>query len=128
MIDMALVSGVPPVRLLDEGAPDTWSDTDLEVVSQYRRMKEDRCPGCGRPMSQHLRNETLGREETAEDYTPFSVECPAQQAISHGQEAWEEAYATEITLHSKGQGPDPRQGVYWLTLGAGERLPHGQGE
>lgn len=71
---MALVSGRSPVRLLDEGHPDTWDELDLEVVSQWKTLKEAKCPSCGRPLAQHLYNSRLGREETPEDYLALSME------------------------------------------------------
>jgi hypothetical protein len=120
---MALVSGRPPVRLLDGGRPDTWDELDLEVISQWQSLKDAKCPGCGRPMAQHLHNSRLGREETPDDYTPWTMECPAQQAIAGGQEMWNTENKAAIEAHNKGKGPDPRQGVYWLGQGLGERLP-----
>ncbi|WNM75062.1 tail assembly chaperone [Microbacterium phage Morrigan] len=123
LLDMALVSGRSPVRLLDEESPDTWSEIDLEVVSQWKTMKEVRCSGCGRPLSQHLYNSRLGREETVEDYTPWSLECPAQQAIANGQSQWRQANKSAIEAHNKGNGPDPAMGVLWLSQGPGEILP-----
>lgn len=120
---MALVSGRSPVRLLDEDSPDTWSELDLEVVSQWKTLKEIRCPGCGRPLAQHLYNSRLGREETIEDYTAWSLECPAQQAIASGQDQWNQVNKSAIEAHQKGIGPDPRMGVLWLSQGYGESLP-----
>lgn len=120
---MALVSGRSPVRLLDEDSPDTWSELDLEVVSQWKIMKEVRCPGCGRPLSQHLYNSRLGREETVEDYIPWSVECPAQQAVANGQYQWNQVNKSEIEAHRKGNAPDPAQGINWISQGPGEVLP-----
>lgn len=120
---MALVSGRSPVRLLDEGAPDTWSELDLEVVSQWKHLKEAKCPGCGRPLSQHLHNSRLGREETIEDYTAWSLECPAQQAIAAGQDMWNQANKSALDSHARGNGPDPRMGTYWLSQREGESLP-----
>lgn len=123
LLDMALESGKPPLRLLDEGNPDSWTELDLEVVSQWRHMKEVRCTGCGRPLSQHLYNSRLGREETVEDYTAWSIDCPAMQAIAVGQDMWKTANKSAIDAHVKGNGPDPAMGVYWLSQGQGERLP-----
>lgn len=120
---MALVSGRSPVRLLDEDVPDTWSELDLEVVSQWKTMKEVRCSGCGRPLAQHLYNSRLGREETVEDYIPWSLECPAQQAIANGQAQWRQEHKSELEAHQKGNGPDPSMGVLWLSQGHGEILP-----
>ena len=120
---MALVSGRSPVRLFDEGAPDTWKEEDLEVLSQWKHLKEAKCPGCGRPLSQHLHNSRLGREETIEDYTAWSIECPAQQAIAEGQEMWKTAHKSALDSHHKGNGPDPGMGVYWLSQREGESLP-----
>lgn len=120
---MSLVSGRSPVRLLDEDQPDTWSELDLEVVSQWQRMKEVRCTGCGRPLAQHLYNSRLGREETPEDYTAYSIECPAMQAVAQGQNMWKQANKSEIEAHNHGNGPDPMMGVYWLSQGEGEALP-----
>lgn len=123
---MALVSGRSPVRLLDEDSPDTWSETDLEVVSQWKTMKEVKCPGCGRLLSQHLYNSRLGREETVDDYTPWSIDCPAQQAVASGQAQWKQANKSAIDSHFKGNGPDPSQGVLWISQGPGEGLPQGE--
>lgn len=120
---MALVSGRSPVRLLDEDSPDTWSELDLEVVAQWKTMKEVRCPGCGRPLAQHLYNSRLGREETIEDYTPWSIECPAQQAIAAGQSMWSTANKSAIESHQRGNGPDPAMGILWIAQGYGEALP-----
>lgn len=120
---MALVSGRSPVRLLDEDGPDTWSELDLEVVSQWKTMKEVRCPGCGRPLSQHLYNSRLGREESPEDYTAWSIDCPAQQAIASGQDQWKQENKSSIDSHLKGDGPDPSMGVLWLSQGPGEKIP-----
>ena len=120
---MALVSGRSPVRLLDEGAPDTWQELDLEVVSQWKHMKDVKCTGCGRPLADHLASPTLGREEAPTDYEVYSIDCPAQQAIAAGQDMWRTAYKNQIEAHQKGTGPDPSMGVYWLTKRAGERLP-----
>lgn len=120
---MALVSGRPPVRLLDGGSPDTWTELDLEVLSQWKFLKDAKCPGCGRPLSQHLHNSRLGREETIEDYTAWSMECPAQQAIASGQDQWNTANKSAIEAHNKGSGPDPRMGVFWLSQREGELLP-----
>ncbi|WNN96048.1 tail assembly chaperone [Microbacterium phage Schimmels22] len=126
LLDMALVSGRPPVRLLDEGSPDTWTELDLEVVSQWKALKEAKCSGCGRPLSQHIYNSRLGREETIEDYMAWSMECPAQQAIAIGQDMWNTAHKSEIEAHNKGQGPDPRLGTFWLSQREGEALPRGE--
>lgn len=120
---MALVSGRSPVRLLDEESPDTWSELDLEVVSQWKTMKEVKCPGCGRPLAQHLYNSRLGREETVEDYIPWSLECPAQQATASGQAQWRQANKADIDAYNKGTGPDPAMGILWIAQGPGEALP-----
>lgn len=120
---MALVSGRSPVRLLDEGSPDTWSELDLEVLSQWKYLKDARCQGCGRPLSQHLFNSRLGREETVEDYTALSMECPAQQAIASGQHQWKQEHKSELDSFSKGNGPDPSMGILWLSQRDGELLP-----
>lgn len=120
---MALVSGRPPVRLLDGGSPDTWDELDLEVLSQWKSLKETKCPGCGRPLSQHLYNSRLGREETVADYQAWSLDCPAQQAIAEGQSMWRTANKGRIDSYEKGNGPDPRQGVFWLSQRDGELLP-----
>lgn len=120
---MALVSGRSPVRLLDEGRPDTWTETDLEVVSQWRSLKETKCAGCGRPLAQHLHNSRLGREETIEDYQVWSLDCPAMQAIAGGQQMWRNQNKGAIDSHMKGNGPDPAMGLYWLSQGPGEVLP-----
>ena len=120
---MALVSGRSPVRLLDEESPDTWDELQLETVAQWKYLKDAKCAGCGRPLSQHLYNSRLGREETVEDYTAWSMECPAQQAIAAGQDMWNTAHKSEIDSHNKGHGPDPRMGTFWLSQREGEVLP-----
>lgn len=86
-------------------------------------MKEVKCPGCSRPLSQHLYNSRLGREETVEDYQAWSLDCPAMQAIAEGQDMWRNANKSTIEAHNKGQGPDPSMGIYWLSQGQGESLP-----
>ena len=123
MLDLALTSGRSPVRLLDEGRPDVWSELDLEAVSQWRALKETRCPSCGRPLAQHLHNPWLGREETVEDYTAMSMECPAQQAIADGQAQWNKEHKGEIEAYNRGTGPDPRLGTFWFSRRDGESLP-----
>lgn len=120
---MALVSGRSPVRLLDEDRPDIWTELDLEILAQWKYIKDAKCSGCGRPLAQHLHNSRLGREETADDYTAWTLECPAQQAIAAGQEMWNREHKSAIENHNKGQGPDPRMGVYWLSQRDGESLP-----
>jgi hypothetical protein len=125
---MALVSGRSPVRLLDGDQPDTWTELDLEVVSQWRTIKEAKCPGCGRPLAQHLHNSRLGREETVDDYTAWSLECPAQQAIADGQAQWNTVNKTALDAYHAGRGPDPTMGVLWISQREGEVLPHGEHE
>lgn len=120
---MALVSGRPPVRLLDGGSPDTWTEMDLEILSQWKYLQEAKCPSCGRPLSQHLHNSRLGREETVEDYTAWSMECPAHQVIADAQHQWNTMHKSEIDAHNNGRGPDPRMGVFWLSQRDGEALP-----
>jgi hypothetical protein len=120
---MALVSGSPPVRLLDGGAPGTWDELDLEVLSQWQSLKDSKCPGCGRSLARHLHNSRLGREETVDDYTAWTLECPARQAIAEGQQMWNQDNKSAIDLHDKGKGPDPRDGVYWISQAEGESLP-----
>lgn len=120
---MALVSGRPPVHLLDGGSSDTWDELDLEVLSQWKYLKDAKCPGCGRSLSQHIYNSRLGREETVEDYTAWSMDCPAQQAIADGQAQWDKANKSKIDAHAKGNGPDPRMGTFWLSQRQGELLP-----
>jgi len=123
LLDLALESGRPPIRLLDEGSPDSWQEIDLEILSQWKQMKNVKCTGCGRPLSQHLYNSRLGREETIEDYTAWSLDCPAMQAIAEGQASWKTANKSSIDSHNKGKGPDPGMGTYWLSQGQGESLP-----
>lgn len=117
------MSGQPPVRLLDRGSPDTWDELDLEVLAQWQHIKGAKCPACGRPMAQHLHNSRLGREETVEDYTAWSMECPAQQVIAEGQAMWNTANKSSIEAHDRGNGPDPRMGTFWLSQREGELLP-----
>lgn len=120
---MALVSGRSPVRLLDEDSPDTWSLLDLEIVSQWKRLQDTKCSGCGRPLSQHLYNSRLGREETPEDYTPYTIDCPAMQAVAQGQDMWRKENKGALEAFNHGKGPDPGQGVYWISQAEGEVLP-----
>lgn len=120
---MSLQTGKPPSRLEDDEAPDYWSVVDLEIVSQWKRLQETKCPGCGRPLSQHLHNERLDREEEPEDYVAYSFECPSQRAISAGQNMWRKENKSSITSYQKGNGADPGMGVYWLSQGPGETIP-----
>ena len=120
---MALESGKPPLRLLDEGNPDSWSPLDLDILAKWKSLKNAQCPGCGRPLSQHLFNQWLGREETPDDYVPYSMDCPAQQAIADGQKMWQDYNKSAIESYHKGTGVDPSAGLYWLAQGAREALP-----
>lgn len=86
-------------------------------------MKEVKCPGCGRPLADHLHNTELNREETPEDYEVYSLDCPAQQAVAAGQSMRKNANEASIKAYHNGNGPDPSMGVYWLTKRPGERLP-----
>lgn len=123
---MALESGRPPLRLLDAGLPDSWSELDLEILSQWKHMKEVKCPGCQRTLSQHLHNPALGREESPEDYMPYSIDCPAQQAIAQGQHMWKQANKAPLDRYHKDSAADPGQGVYWIAQGHNEMLPQPQ--
>jgi len=96
---------------------------DLEVLSQWKQLKDAKCPSCGRPLAQHLHNSRLGREETVEDYTAWSMECPAQQAIAQGQSQWNLMHKGEIEAFNKGNGPDPKMGTFWFSQRQGEALP-----
>lgn len=96
---------------------------DLEICSQWRRLQSSKCTGCGRPLSQHLYNSRLGREETPDDYMPYSIDCPATQAIARGQDMWRNANKSLVESHHKGHGPDPAMGLYWIAQGPGEALP-----
>lgn len=122
-LDLSLSTGKPPSRILDAEAPDEWTVVDLEVVAQWKAYKENTCPGCGRPLHQHLHNPKLGREETVEDYIPHTLDCPSMQAIAQGQDMWKKVNKQSIDGFSRGNGPDPGMGVYWLSQGPGERLP-----
>lgn len=51
------------------------------------------------------------------------MDCPAQQAIAVGQDMWDRAHKGQIEAHNKGNGPDPRQGTFWLSKRDGEALP-----
>ena len=87
-------------------------------------MKETKCPGCSRPLSQHLHNSRLGREETREDYEAWSFDCPASQAIAEGQAMWKAENKVSIDAHiAHSDNPDPAAGIYWISQGVGERLP-----
>jgi len=117
-------SGRSPLSLLGD-RPDAWDELDLEVMSQWSRLSRLTCPGCGRPVRYHLYNPVLGREETADDYMAYALDCPARQAIAEGQVLWQRATATARDAYTKGNGPDPAEGVYWLAIGPGENLPEG---
>lgn len=123
MLDLALTSGTSPSRLLDEDVPDVWTVADLEVVSQWKTLKDTTCPGCGRPLSQHLKNDHLGREEEVSDYVAYSFECPSQKAISEGQDMWRKQNKAAIDKFQAGNAPDPGMGLYWLSQGPGESIP-----
>ena len=123
LLDLALDSGKPPLSLLDGGLPPSWTVADLEILSQWKSLREVKCPGCGRPLTRHLHNPMLGREETADDYIPWSIECPAQQAVSAGQEMWRAENKPAIDSYHKGHGPDPSAGMFWISQGQGEQLP-----
>lgn len=58
-----------------------------------------------------------------EDYIPWSLECPAQQAVAGGQAQWKQENKADIEAHHKGNGPDPAMGVLWISQGPGEALP-----
>lgn len=120
---MALTTGKPPLRVTDETHPDEWDLIDLDIVSKWQIMKNSKCPGCGRPLSQHLNNPLLGREESVEDYKVWSVDCPAVQAIAVGQEMWRKANNSALKSFYDGKGSDPSAGVYWLAQGVSEILP-----
>ena len=85
---MALESGRPPLRLLDEGSPDSWSYLDLDIIGKWKQLKAAKCPGCGRPLTQHLHNSILGREETTADYMKYSIVFTALLSISEFQDMW----------------------------------------
>lgn len=72
---------------------------------------------------QHLYNSTLGREEVPEDYMPYTIDCPAMQAVAQGQSMWKESNKTNLDSYHKGTGPDPGMGVYWISQGPNETLP-----
>lgn len=72
---------------------------------------------------QHLHNPILDREETTEDYMPYSIDCPAQQAIAQGQDMWKTANKSAIDSYRKGNGPDPSLGTLWIAQGPHEALP-----
>lgn len=120
---MSLSTGVPPQQLVEGGTSQSWSDLEIDIMIEWQRIKTDLCPGCGRLLSQHSYNEALGRAETVEDYTPWSLECPAAQAIAHGQEMWRKANKSAIDAHFKGNSADPAAGVLWLAQAVNERLP-----
>lgn len=96
---------------------------DLDIISHWKHIKNMKCPGCGRPITQHLHNESLGREETPEDYNVWSIDCPAAKAVSEGQETWRQENKGAIELYSKGKASDPSAGIYWLAQGNNEVLP-----
>lgn len=86
-------------------------------------MQSVKCPGCGRPLSQHIHNPFLEREELPSDYEVYSYECPSEKAIGDCQEAWREQNKTAIDRFYKGEGSDPGTGLYWMSQGSGETLP-----
>lgn len=101
------------------------------MLAQWKAIQDKKCPGCGRPIEQHLNNERLQRAETAEDYTAWTVDCPAQQALAEGQQMWKKENQRSLKAHYDGNGPDPSMGVFWLTQGPGESMiadKHGGGD
>lgn len=84
---------------------------------------EHQVPWVCRPLSQHLHNDILDREETIEDYEVYSFECPSQKAIGAGQAMWRKQVKSETDRFYAGQGPDPGMGLYWLSKGPGESIP-----
>lgn len=54
---------------------------------------------------------------------PYSMDCPAQQAIASGQDMWKQANKLSMDNYHKGKGPDPGMGVFWLAQGHNEALP-----
>jgi len=119
---LAITSGRAPNSLLGD-LPGIWDELDLEVIAQWKQLKETKCPGCGRPMSQHTHNPLLGRAEAPEDYTAWSWDCPAQQAIATGQSMWRQANSGPFKEYYDGKGPDPGLGVFWLAQGYNEPIP-----
>lgn len=123
LLDLALTSGRPPRGLLGEDLSDVWELIDLDILAEWKAIKNNTCPGCGRPVSQHVYNTDLHREETVEDYVAWSMDCPAIQAVAVGQSMWRTANKSEMDAYNKGNGSDPTMGVYWMAQGSGESRP-----
>lgn len=121
---MSIASGRPPGFLLGESDRAVFDRGDLEVLAQWKRATAMLCPGCGRPVWQHLNNPRLGRGEEPGDYTPWSFECPAAQALSDGQGRWRRTVKAAQKRFDEGNGPDPGAGLYWVAQGPGEPEPY----
>ena len=119
-MDYADKRGVAPSCIEQEIDP-----LQMDLLLWWRHIQGVKCPGCGRPLSQHLRSDLLNREETYEDYTAYSYECPSQVALRVSQKAWRDANKSQIDAYNKGEGPDPHQGVFWMSRGPGETPPPG---
>lgn len=111
---MSLKTGKPPLSFTDKDAPPVWSELDLMIGVLWDNLTKDKCPGCGRPLSQHLHNPFTGNPEEENDYEVYSVECPASLAIAGGQQSWRNSNKGAIKSFNKGTGKDPSQGIYWF--------------
>lgn len=120
-LDLSLQTGRSPLGLM--GGSDVWSPADLAIGVAWRRLANTKCSGCGRPLSQHTHNETLGREEAPADYMVYSIECPAGQALAVAQQAWREENKSATKAYHEGKAVDPAAGLHWMVTGPGERLP-----
>ena len=52
------------------------------MIEQYRQLRDELCPGCGRPLAMH-------DSDSPEEYATGWLECTAETAIARAQEKWE---------------------------------------
>lgn len=123
LLDLSLKTGKPPRSLQNCEIAPNWTELDLEVLSQWKRINSIICKDCGRPVAQHLHNPLLNREETVNDYIPWSLDCPASQAVAEGQSQWRRENSAAIDAYHKGLSPDPSMGLSWIAQGPGEPAP-----
>lgn len=53
--------------------------------------------------------------EAPDDYQPFVYDCPAEVAISQAQHEWAQLNKGKLDSFQEGKGPNPSQGIYWLS-------------
>lgn len=54
---------------------------------------------------------------------PYSMDCPARQAVAEGQQMWKDHNKDSLAQYHKGTGADPSLGVFWISQGPNETLP-----